>query len=372
MTEPGRRPRLRVGLVVSTPQRRGAEVFAVGLAERLRERDWGVEVASIDRSDTANLLEEIAPLGDGRRSVAMWRNLVRLARRCDVLVASGGTTLLPVAAIARITATPYVYRNIGDPSAWGNVRGADLRLGLPLRSAAGVIALYGGAGDDLQRRYRLDARRITVAPNAASSNEFSPPTEAEHCEARAALGLEVDQPVVVYLGALSEEKNPLLAIKAVLAEPTLRLLVVGDGPLREKCDALAASAPDRVRVLGTRNDVPAVLAAADALVISSHTEGIAGAAIEAGLSGVPVVTTDVGGMAELVLDGVTGLVLDRPDAATLGRALVTAAGHRDPWGAAAVEHCRAHYEFDAVTDLWVEALQAAADRRFPNPEAMGS
>ena len=118
MTEPGRRPRLRVGLVVSTPQRRGAEVFADGLAERLRERDWSVEVASIDRSDAANVLEEITPLGDGRRSVAMWRNLVRLARRCDVLVASGGTTLLPVAAIARITATPYVYRNIGDPSAW--------------------------------------------------------------------------------------------------------------------------------------------------------------------------------------------------------------------------------------------------------------
>lgn len=362
MNGPTAREPRRVALVVSTPDRRGAEVFAVELAERLRrDGGWSPQLAALDAPGAERPFEHIAVLGEGRRSWRTWRGLLRLARDNEVLVANGGTTLLPVAIASALTRTPFVYRNIGDPTVWGAVRFAKVRLGWPTRRAARVIALYPAAGEELRRRYRLDDAAIVVIGNAASAERFRPPTAGERRAARLELGLDPDRRWVAYVGALSAEKRPELAIDAVLADENLGLVVVGVGPLRDACERRAAAAADRIKILGRRSDVTPILHAVDALVISSTTEGVSGAAIEAGLSGLPVVTTAVGGMADLVVHEQTGLVVDDPTPQRLAEALRTAVDGRERLGAAAQRRCNAHFEFDSVAARWSEQLRAVCE-----------
>lgn len=89
-----------------------------------------------------------------------------------------------------------------------------------------------------------------------------------------------------------------------------RLLLVGDGPDRPHLEALNAKLGlgDRVQFLGSRLDVPELLAQSDIFVLSSHWEGLPISIIEAMRAGLPVVASDVGGVSESVIDGVTGLI----------------------------------------------------------------
>ena len=75
------------------------------------------------------------------------------------MVSHGGSTLAPVALCSRIARRPFVYRNIGDPVYWGQVRGANLRVGLPLRAASHVVALYDGCGAVHDRSLRTGSSK---------------------------------------------------------------------------------------------------------------------------------------------------------------------------------------------------------------------
>ena len=116
--------------------------------------------------------------------------------------------------------------------------------------------------------------------------------------------------------------------------------------------ALQAEFGTRLRVLGSIGDVRDVLAAADLLVLTSRTEGIPGAVIEAGLSGVGTVATSVGGVPNVVDDARTGRLvpLDRPS--ELAAAITDALEHRVAYGRAAHDKCRAEYSMEAVGAAW--------------------
>jgi glycosyltransferase involved in cell wall biosynthesis len=134
--------------------------------------------------------------------------------------------------------------------------------------------------------------------------------------ARRALGLE--RFTVLYLGRLSREKGPDLAVAALPREA--ELLIAGAGP-EERALRLGARGR-RVRFLGEVRgaDKRRLLAAADALVVPSREDGAPTVVREAHAAGLPLVATRVGGLPELVRDGVTGL-LCATDAAHLARAL---------------------------------------------------
>ena len=126
-------------------------------------------------------------------------------------------------------------------------------------------------------------------------------------------GVERDIPFVS-VGRLDEQKGYtyLLEAAAVLMkrEPDFRLSIVGDGPLRQSLEQQAASLGlnDTVRFEGQSAEVSRYLHRAHVFVLSSLWEGLPYTIIEAMASGLPVVTTDVGGCRELVIDGETGLV----------------------------------------------------------------
>ncbi|MEJ2576519.1 MAG: glycosyltransferase [Gammaproteobacteria bacterium] len=107
------------------------------------------------------------------------------------------------------------------------------------------------------------------------------------------------------------------------AADRLRLVMIGDGPLREACAAQlgAAGLADRCWLPGDRGDVPALMRVMSVFVLPSQAEGISNTVLEAMASGLPVVATAVGGNPELVIDGETGRLVPPGDPAALATAL---------------------------------------------------
>lgn len=354
---------MRVLQVTTSDQRRGAEVFAHDLARGLTRLGHDVTTAALERSDDPARLDAVV-LGGGRTHPDTWTALIGGLRANDVAIAHGGPSLVPVAVAAALTGTPFLYRNIGDPAFWGDVRLADLRVGIALRRAAGVIALYEGAREHLVARYRLQPDRVSVASNAVDLRAFPRRDASTRARARAALDVTETAPVLAYLGALSPEKRPHLALDVAHGIDDAVLLVAGTGPLRPDLDARAsATAATRVQMLGSFDRPADLLAAADVLLIPSRTEGVPGSLLEALAIGTPVVATDVGGVGE-VLGALGGgiAVAAAPDELDLVDALRTAVRtvlRRPDAFVAPTDALSATHGLDAIAQRYDRALWLA-------------
>jgi len=191
-----------------------------------------------------------------------------------------------------------------------------------------------------------DDRLVTV-PNAI---DVPPrPDAVGVAAARRALGVEPARPLAVAVGRLSPEKGHqvlLDAMPSVLREvPGAVLLLAGDGPEEARLRHRARPLGDAVRFLGYRRDVADVYAAADVVVLPSLSEGLPNAALEGMAHGRPVVASAVGGVPEVVMDGVTGRLVPAGEPGALARALACALSDgalRAAWGSAGrdrVERC---------------------------------
>ncbi|MDP4510638.1 glycosyltransferase family 4 protein [Nonomuraea turcica] len=130
--------------------------------------------------------------------------------------------------------------------------------------------------------------------------------------ARLALGLPPDAPVVAYVGRLTRIKRPdrfVATARAVLHRvPDCHFVICGGGELQEQVERSVESVRQSFHLLGWRNDVECVYAAADVVLLTSDNEGTPLTLIEAGMTGTPSVSTRVGSVAEIVKDGETGLL----------------------------------------------------------------
>src|SRR5918995_1184090 len=133
---------------------------------------------------------------------------------------------------------------------------------------------------------------------------------------------------------LEPEKGVGVFIRAVDAarrsRPAIRGLVAGEGPERPRLERLAAGSG--VELLGVRDDVADLMAAADAVALTSEAEALPMSVLEAMAAARPVIVTDVGGMAEAVVPGETGLLVPAGDAEAAARALVELASDRERAG----------------------------------------
>lgn len=347
----------RVLHVLASDARRGAEVFAVDIAAALDALGWAPTVVSLTASgSTATVDAEVIGDGHWRRSL---RALRRRARAHDVVIAHGSTAL-PACAIACAGVAPFVYRSIGDPAYWSASKLKRWQTTTLLNRADTVVALFPGAVETLRTR-GLTARLVTI-PNAVDASMFSMVDEDGRRAARAALGLPLEQHVVLYLGAMSQEKRPERAVALAGRRPELHVAIVGDGPLREQIET-STTGMANISVLGPTSRPHQALAAADVLIIPSETEGIPAVAIEAGLAGIPVVASDVGGLSSVVLDDETGYLVSPGDDAALEAGVDRALAARARLGRAAREHCLDRFDLDAVARQWAEVIASAARPR---------
>jgi glycosyltransferase involved in cell wall biosynthesis len=244
-------------------------------------------------------------------------NALARLRDAEMLHAHGykaGGFALPVHLIRRI---PLVVT-------WHNaVLGLDRRAAaarlLQRVVARGADLTLGASSDLVQQATWCGARRARLGPVAAPTLA---PASRSRADVRAELGIETADVVVLTVGRLAPQKNLglLLDIAAdVRSDPRLSFVVAGDGPQQAELEARIAAERSRVRLLGRRDDVPDLLAAADVALLTSTWEARALVAQEALLAGVPLVATRVGGIPELVGDG--AVLFRLGDAHAAGRAL---------------------------------------------------
>jgi glycosyltransferase involved in cell wall biosynthesis len=211
-----------------------------------------------------------------------------------------------------------------------------------LRRCDRVVAVGEAVRQALIRNEGIAPGRVEVIYNGIPLQPFEARlTTSERAEVRAGIGVEPDDLVVIQVARLDYLKDHATAIRTIERvagrRPGARLVLVGDGPERGAIEDLvqARGMGDLVRLLGRRTDIPRLLAAADIVLLTSISEGIPLTLIEAMASGHPVVSTGVGGVAEVVIDGQTGLLAPASDDEALAGHILRLAddpGRRDRMG----------------------------------------
>jgi glycosyltransferase involved in cell wall biosynthesis len=169
---------------------------------------------------------------------------------------------------------------------------------------------------------------IRVVPSGIDVEALAAPAGAREA-LRREWGIGADDVVVLVLGVLERRKgHAVLLAAAKELGAGIRCVFCGDGSERESLVAAAARSGVGVLFAGFRRDVAACLAAADVVALPSLHEGLGVAALEAMAAARPVVASRVGGLAEVVVDGETGLVVPTSDPASLAAALARLA--REP------------------------------------------
>jgi glycosyltransferase involved in cell wall biosynthesis len=202
---------------------------------------------------------------------------------------------------------------------------------LVCRSARAVISNSARAAERIGALLG-PARPVHVIANGIDVP--APLAPEERRALRAEMGAGDDRAVALFVGRLAHQKNVELLLTALAALPPARrprTALAGSGPLRETLQARVGElglACD-VRFLGERRDARELMQAADFLVLPSRDEGLSNVVLEAMAAGRPVLATRVGGNAELVEDGTSGVLVDCGDAAALATALDRLVGDPD-------------------------------------------
>jgi glycosyltransferase involved in cell wall biosynthesis len=216
------------------------------------------------------------------------------------------------------------------------------------RAVDAVIAISQGVCDALVR-VGVRADRIRVVPSGIDPEAWVA-TAATRNAARAGWGLQPEQIAVVVVGSLERRKGHAVLLAAAQrlapAAPELRYVFCGTGREANVLETAAAPLDGAVRFAGFQRDVAACLAAADVVAQPSLAEGLGVAALEAMAAGRALLASRVGGLAEVVVGEVTGVLVPPGDADALALALLRLA--RDPalrarLGAAGRARVLAHY-----------------------------
>lgn len=236
------------------------------------------------------------------------------------------------------------------------------------RHCDGLITITRGIAD-----YAISggfpAQRIMVVPNF-----FAPAGQAPL--ARELLAVPEDVPLILAVGRLHPAKGFDVLIKALKALPRAHLLIAGEGPshraLAELADELGIAG--RVRFLGWRDDVEALMRTADVFAMPSRSEGLGSVIVEAWASGIPIVAAASEGPGELIEDRANGLLVPIDDVEALSRSLDEVIEDRD-WSsrlaAAGSAEFKAKYTAARITDAYVNAFEqfvrlgARTDGRLP-------
>jgi glycosyltransferase involved in cell wall biosynthesis len=223
-----------------------------------------------------------------------------------------------------------------------------------------------------QTRYLVEdlgypAHKIRIIHYGVDAAGYRP---ADEERARALLGIDPQRPVVGIVAVLRPEKDHVLLLQAarrlVDEFPDLTVLVVGDGPMRRRIEHAAAELglADHILLVGARSDVPDILPALTVFTLCSYTvECFPMALLEAMASGRPAVCTDVGGVGEMLADGITGYLVPPHDPVALADQLAKLLHDRQlcqRMGAAARARVQREFSLDANSDAAALELTAVA------------
>jgi glycosyltransferase involved in cell wall biosynthesis len=226
-----------------------------------------------------------------------------------------------------------------------------------------VIAVTPAQCDGWRKR-GYPAERVVVVPNGVEAHDV-PQSKAA---IRRVIGLSDDHVVATVVASMRPEKCIPDVVTALLrvhrTRPELIGVIVGDGPDRPSV-VRAVGDTTAVRLLGHRDDVPRILKASDMLVLASRFEAVPMAILEAMAAGLPVIATDVGGVRDIVENGVTGFLVPATARGQLVSRLEQLVGDpalRGRMGRAGVCRYQEVGDAEAMVDRYARALADGAKR----------
>ncbi len=249
-------------------------------------------------------------------------------------------------------------------------RNERFRYGMYLRAANAIIAVSEAVRKFTREFFPfVPDERVRVIHNGIRTERFARPADSGRL--RAELGIRENEVVVGFVGRLTEQKGLiyLLEASAMLCREglPLRLVVVGEGELGDQLKSRAhALGLDDAVFTGYRRDIPDLLALFNVFVLPSLWEGLPVVVGEAMAAACPVIATRVSGTAEIMVDGVTGYLVDPKDPGQLGAKLALLARDaslRSLLGANARARVREHFRADAMvrqSEALYEELMAQA------------
>ncbi len=319
-----------------------------------------LEAAGIECVDL-NYETRLSPLRRLTYPLEIYRFLRK--RRVDALLVHHATALILCGPAARLARTPRVVMTehaIHQLRERPDYRRSATRY---CRFADVITAVDPGIVAYFRDEMRVPAERIRYIANGVRSRTATPDQRAA---IRAASGLEPGHFAFLFVGRLQPVKDvgTLLRAFALLpARARARLLIAGDGPERAALEALAISLDiqSQVRFLGPRGDVPELLTAADAFIMTSITEGQPMALIEAMAARLPCIATSVGGIPALLDDGagiLTPPTSPGETAAGMTR-MMESPELRAACVAAATRRIDGRHSLERVVDAYLDALGVA-------------
>lgn len=365
---------LRVALALQSDGPGGAERVLIQLAEELRRR--GHDVCPIGPSDGCGWLAgEFRARGFEpetftlRRAVdpACRRGLVEVLRRrrIDVLHSHEFAMALYGTSAALAVGLPHVITLHGS-TYYADRRRRRIALRWAFRRSAAAVAVSSATCDRILTSLALPTGAVQVVRNGIR------PEAGNRTLARASLALGGEELLILAVGNLYPVKGYDVLLRALsrvaaASRAPWRLAIVGRGAEESglRATALALGLGERVEWLGYRDDVPDLLAASDLYVMSSRSEGLPLALLEAMFAGLPIAATEVGGIPEALSDGLHGLLVPPEDPEALARALGELVGDRERrrrLGAAARERAEREYSVGVMADAY-ERLYRGSERR---------
>jgi glycosyltransferase involved in cell wall biosynthesis len=362
----------------------GPASHAPEFASFLLERGHGVEVVTTADAAPASQAYQVHWVSRAQpRGVRHARVIAVIRKRAAQVDVVYATSMLGRASLAAsLTRRPLVVKLVAD-EAYERAR----RLGLfdgdldefqRFKGGARILVLRQARDRALQRvdalvcpsaylasravSWGIDVARVTVVPNAAPRLPAVPEREAARGR------FDVEGPTLAFAGRITRQKALEVSLEALAQVEGVSLLIAGDGPDLDdvRREARGRGLDERVRFLGPldRDGVLALFRAADASLLSSTWENFPHTVVEALAVGTPVIATAVGGVPELVRDGVNGLLVPAGDAEALAgaiRRIVAEPGLREQLAANAASSV-AHLDRDRVYARLEAILHSAATR----------
>jgi glycosyltransferase involved in cell wall biosynthesis len=311
-----------------------------------------------------SLVRPVRPAADLRAAAAIARLIRR--HRPDVIhthlskagVLGRGVAMVTSRAVRVHTFHGTIFADYFGARTSSSIIRAERFLGARTHA---VVALSERQRQELLDHRIANERAIHVVPLGLPLERFEPARSAEaRVAARQRLGVPERSFAIVAVGRMVEIKrlDRLVDAMAIVAGSIehAHLYLVGDGAVRDGVQrhVTAAGLQARVTFVGWSSATPDWYAAADVVALSSEREGTPLALIEGAASGRPVVATDVGGVADVVIDGETGYVVPAHDTAAFAERLIRVAGDpalRKRMGAAAPIRAAAFSADRLVDDL---------------------
>ncbi len=370
---------MKILQLVTKRQFRGAEVFAAELSDMLAKNGHEVFFTGLYETSENVLSARLAQNIDlnGKRSgfinFSLLLKLLKLIRtiKPDIIQANGSDTLKYLVLAKKINPQiRIVYRNISQISSWTNPGGLKRKINeWMFRQVEFVTSVGQEPLNDLIRTYHFPANKTKVIKRGVPVLEFD--SHQSRMMLSEEFSFTVTDPVLMHIGQFSPEKNHVFLVgcmeEIIKTNPAIRLIFIGEGNKEEEINSLIIkkNLSKNIFLAGYKNNVQEYLAGADLFLLGSTIEGLPGVIIEAAMQKVPAVAVNTGGVGEIVINGKTGLLLEKHDPAVFAQSVLNLLDHkqeRERLGANAYAYATQNFGLEACRDNFLNLYQQLIKR----------